>query len=369
MEASKQLYHASKLASIGELAASVGHEITNPLTIIIGTVDLLKRRYLNEIKTVLPSINIIKKSCLRIQDILTSLKSFAREDGDNIVAVDMHEMIDQSLMLVEIIYQKENIDIGREYKAALPIVEGSYGKLQQVLMNLLTNARDAFVEKNDGKIMISTQNKDENFILTFSDNGQGIDSSNITKIFESFFTTKSIGDGTGLGLSISSRLISEMNGKIEVESELNKGTTFTITFPLLKNINMPIQEKLIVESDEMILSGTVLVVDDETTLRSIMANIFMKMGLKVSEAEDGQEALLLLEKSKYDYLVTDIRMPKLDGIKLAEIVREKGYANKIVVVSGGIVANEESKIKKKCDAIIKKPFKTIDVFNIMKSIQ
>lgn len=372
-EAAKQLYHSSKLASLGELAASIGHEINNPLSIIFGTIDMLKHRRSEEIQPFMSSIDVIAQSCSRIQNLVSGLRTYARLDSEEITPIDMHEIIEQTLMLTEVIYQKENINIHRIFNARRPHINGNGGKIQQVLMNLLVNARDALKDNNDGEITISTRNEGDDFILSFTDNGPGIGQEVKEKIFESFYTTKPIGKGTGLGLSISKKIISSMNGEISVESEIGEGATFLLKLPI-SNANLTKKENNnhcddTFKINETLNRPTALVVDDELGLRSIIVNIIKKMGFETTEAKDGQEALEILKQQKFDYLITDIKMPRIDGLKLIEAVRENSYTDKIVVISGGILFNDQELLESKCDAVIRKPFKSSDIYEAINSIQ
>jgi|GEM_PF-4507906 len=370
VEATKQLYHSSKLVAIGELAASVGHEINNPLAILIGTLDLLKQRYSDQSAPFISSLNVMSNSCVRIQNIVAGLRTFARQDNDEIVAIDMHDIIEQALNIVEVIYKKDNIKILSKLEAKFPIVLGNSGRALQVLINFLGNARDAIGSTNSGEIIIATLNEKDNFSLSVTDNGAGISPENLKKIFDKFYTTKPEGKGTGLGLPISLKIIHDMGGEILVESTLNVGTTFKIILPSLKtDISSLTPRPLPSESVENILvSGTALVVDDEDSLRLLLANILRKMGMNVTETSDGKKALSLLEKSRYDFLVTDLKMPEIGGAELMQIARAKNYVKKIVAITGWLPAEEEDRVKASCDALILKPFKMLDIFRIIKEL-
>jgi len=143
-----------------------------------------------------------------------------------------HEQIDNCLDFLGSIYEKENLKFIKTLKASNSVVLGNAGRFQQVLTNFLSNAKAATDKKSDPTISFETENVGENFILKISDNGHGIEKENMKKLFESFFTTKPVGEGTGIGLSITSSIVTEMKGKIEVESTLGEGTTFIMSFPV-----------------------------------------------------------------------------------------------------------------------------------------
>lgn len=226
-----KIIHSSKLASIGILAAGVAHEINNPLTIALGNIEILKSKCKDLCKVNSPAyIDKTQKACLRIVTIVKGLKNFAIPDSDEWEPVDIHQSISKTLELVSAMFNQENITIETTFKCTFPIVWANMGKLQQVIMNLLTNARDAIKEIHDeGIIRIVTGNNDKTITIEISDNGIGIDNKNQNNLFDAFYTTKAPGKGMGLGLSISHSIITSFGGTINFESKKNIGTTFIIT--------------------------------------------------------------------------------------------------------------------------------------------
>lgn len=231
-EMQKQIVHSAKLASIGQLAAGVAHEINNPLTIIDGYVRKLATASKTDDPNIAKSIEKIESSIERIRVIVTGLRTYARVDVDTVEVIDIHKIIDNSVDLIGNIFKKsDNVIIEPVYQAAHFRVKGNVGKFQQVIMNMLSNARDA-MEGRGGTIKLETQNSDRSLVLKISDTGSGIKKEVLTQIFAPFFTTKPVGKGTGLGLGICHSIITAMGGKIDVDSEIGVGTTFTITVPL-----------------------------------------------------------------------------------------------------------------------------------------
>lgn len=233
----KKVFHASKLASIGELAAGVGHEINNPLAIIQGNLELMREEIKDENLVASSLEKYLSKqesSIKRISKIVDGLRTYARADVEHTETIDVHKLIRGSISLIEIIYKQEFINIELSLGAKEKYIMGNIGKLQQVIMNLLSNARDALRDKNGGTIKIETIQMKENIEIRLSDNGSGIAKENLKKMFDAFFTTKPIGRGTGLGLSISNELVEKMGGTIKVDSKEGEGTTFILSFPLVK---------------------------------------------------------------------------------------------------------------------------------------
>lgn len=265
-----QLFHSQKLESIGQLAAGVAHEINNPIGFIISNQNTLKR-YLasikellnlyddmvkdrNESPTVLSSdllqgIEIFKKEkkinyimsdiedifndnqegLIRVRDIVKGLRTFARNDDSTMEAIDVNTVIESSIKMAwnELKYKGELI---RNLSPVLPIY-GNAGQLGQVFLNLLVNAAQAIPDQ--GIITVDTFMEENSIIIRISDTGIGIPEENLSKILDPFFTTKLVGQGTGLGLSISFEIVKQHQGNLQIESQIDKGTTFIISFPVL----------------------------------------------------------------------------------------------------------------------------------------
>jgi two-component system NtrC family sensor kinase len=234
--ADSQLEHAAKLASIGELSAGIAHEINNPLAIIASEVGLMKDLMNPELSanTTLedfnPHLQNIREATFRCRDITGKLLSFVRK-GDvelkkNNIHLLLNELVDDLLgheMFVS------NIQIVKKYCRDMPEILTDGNQIKQVFLNIINNAADAITPP--GKIIISTSLTKQCIVVEFADTGKGINPENLDKIFLPFFTTKEVGKGTGLGLSVSYGIIKNLGGKIEVNSILGIGTTFTISLP------------------------------------------------------------------------------------------------------------------------------------------
>ena len=244
-----QLIQAEKMASLGKLVAGIAHEVNSPLGTIHSNIDVFSRG-LKRIKSQLGNFNKAdeknqilditemldniqeltqtnKEATQRIQKIVQSLKSFARLDEGEIIEVDIREGIDSTLDLIQNSY-RDRIEIKKNY-GEIPLLRCNAGQLNQVFMNVLVNACEAI--KGKGKIQIQTKQDNNNIRIEIIDTGIGINSENLTKVFDPGFTSKTRGIGTGLGLSISYRIIQEHDGTINLKSETGKGTTVTITLP------------------------------------------------------------------------------------------------------------------------------------------
>ena len=232
-----QLAHAAKLASVGELAAGIAHEINNPLAVISEEAGLIKDLMNPEFgepienRELIPHLDNISESVFRCRDITRKLLGFVRKTDINLQQHDIHDIIDgvvDGLLGPEI--QVSNVEVEKKYQRQIPPLTTDKNQLQQVILNIINNSRDAIA--GAGKITIATDYDGRMIIVTFSDTGKGIRPDQLDKIFMPFFTTKEVGKGTGLGLSVSYGIIKSLGGEITVESTVGVGTTFTIKLPL-----------------------------------------------------------------------------------------------------------------------------------------
>lgn len=257
-----QIIHHEKMASLGQLAAGIAHEINNPVGFIYGNLGVLKQ-YIEELKELVEfydkspmpaeiaaGAKIIKEKinyetlsenltwllddCYhgaeRIGSIVRNLRTFSRLDEAEITRTDLHEGIDSTVRLLSRYYSAGNITLVRDY-GNLPPVEAFAGQLNQVWLNVLVNAAQA-VGTRSGQVMVRTFVEGEFAVIEISDTGEGIAPKNLSRIFEPFFTTKSVGEGTGLGLSITFGIIAQHRGTINVESVLKNGTIVTVRLPV-----------------------------------------------------------------------------------------------------------------------------------------
>lgn len=231
----RQSIHRAKLATIGQLSAGVGHEINNPLTISSGSTQLIRRMIQKDNFDKEKILDYLDRQTFahdRISDIVEGLKVYSRVDTEENTLINIQNVIDVTLKLIENIFAKDGIGFTVEIEEGEFLVHGNFGKLQQCLVNLLTNAKDASKDREEPKIILSVKKNGCNVEISVKDNGTGMSQAVKEKIFNPFFTTKPIGVGTGLGLSIVSKFVEGMKGKIIVSSEQGVGTEFIISLPL-----------------------------------------------------------------------------------------------------------------------------------------
>ncbi len=224
----QQLLHADRLATIGQLAAGVAHELNEPLGNILGLAQLsLKLPKLPD--QAKADLNKIEDCVIYSREIIKKLMEFSRQSSLSKETFDLNQLIENSITFLEARCDNEGITINRQYDEQI-IITADPTQIKQVITNLTINAIQAM--KNGGKLTIITRKTDKKVVLSIEDNGVGISEKNISKAFVPFFTTKDIGEGTGLGLSVAYGIIQSHNGDIKVSSEPGKGTIFQVTFPL-----------------------------------------------------------------------------------------------------------------------------------------
>ena len=341
-----QLRQVQKMDSVGQLAAGVSHDFNNILTIIQGHAGLmLSDSGLDSI--VLDSARQISLAADRAANLTRQLLMFSRKQVMQPQLLDLNEVIaNVSKMLRSLV--GEQVTLRRNTSADLPPIHADPGMLEQVLVNLVVNARDAMPKGGALTVSTFTAEIDDAYLhlqpgarkgyfvgLSVSDTGQGMDDSTLDRIFEPFFTTKEIGKGTGLGLATVYGIVKQHQGWIEVESKVAQGTTFRILIPasskarLGHELNKPQAAR---GGDE-----TILVVEDEASLRELVEEVLRKKGYTVLEAASGVQALKVWEhhKEQIDLLLTDMMMPEgVSGRELAEKVLAEKPDLKVIYSSG-----------------------------------
>lgn len=228
-----QMVHAAKLASLGELAGGIAHEINNPLQILLGHVTLLSQG-----KDVEHRIEIIRNQVQRIAQITRQLVSFSRSVPEELdhEPLNINWAVNEMIALVDYQFKNRGIEFDLRFSDELPPLDSNKNYLQQGFLNLLLNAKDAM--PNGGKMLISTEYSNGKILIHFSDTGTGIKKENLAKIFEPFFTTKEPGKGTGLGLPITRGIMRKFGGDIKVDSVEGRGTTFTVLLPAKESLDL-----------------------------------------------------------------------------------------------------------------------------------
>ena len=340
----EQLIQSEKLSAVGQFVAGVAHELNNPLTAVIGFSELLQTAQV-DVKTK-GHLERIAKSAHRCHKIVHSLLSFARQETPERKLVDLSTVLEEVLEIMAYDLRTSNVTVVTEFAPELPKIMADPHQLQQVFVNILGNARQAIEPfQREGRIVIRTRSSDGWVTIEFQDNGPGIKPQHLARIFDPFFTTKPAGKGTGLGLSLSYGLIQEHGGRISAQSEPGHGATFLIELPVAAN---PALSALRRSGTPFPFTAagtptgkTVLVIDDEQWILDLAGELLRTEGHAVETASSGQQALELMSQQKFDVLVSDWKMPGLNGIRLHEhlLATNPESAKRMLFMTGDVVSD------------------------------
>ncbi len=365
-ELEEQLFQSQKMEAVGNLASGVAHDFNNILHAISGSVELLRTHeepieadhpYLTEIETVVASA----------AGLLRQLLTFSRREEVHLQPVDLNHQVRQTVKVLERTIPRM-IDIQTGLVEDLKPVKADQTQLEQVIMNLATNAKDAMPE--GGRLVITTQNVslDEEYAraqvgvapgpylcLSVADTGQGMDRETVKHIFEPFFTTKSAGQGTGLGLSTVYGIVKRHGGHITCHSEPGRGTTFRVYLPAMERRAVtaePTEAQPVIGGQE-----TILLVDDEQSVLNLAQNILERYGYSTLTARSGEEALEVYQDQadRIGLVVLDLNMPGMGGPACLERLRGLNSKVKVLVASGYAPGDQES-IQHQADGLLSKPY-------------
>lgn len=396
----EHLAQTSKLATLGEMAAGITHELSQPLNIMRFAAEgcLLKmQRGKLESGESQKKFSLISMQCGRMADIIDHMRIFSRKDTGNLELFDPTLVVRQSVDLVESQFLAEGIHLDVRYPPHYAMLKGRPIQLEQVILNLVNNARDAINQRQSNTGWEEEENKqitlqiiydqaDHKINIAVTDNGGGIPEDALAKLFDPFFTTKEVGKGTGLGLSVSYGIIAAMGGAIRARN-IHKGARFDITLPCAheeqdryhplpptRKINtaphIPTIPDIDEEEDlEFNTDGAkVLVVDDEIYAAEAMMEYLFEQGYQVNIAGDGEEALELYDMEPVDVVVSDMRMPRMDGYVLIKNLKQRSPELPVIVVTGhtGMDDTDQQDLNRLAFKILKKP---VSLSNLSESIE
>lgn len=351
----RQLIQTEKLSSLGQLSAGIAHEINNPLTSVMGFAELLLRKCTDE--TQAGFLKRIVANADRIKKILLDLKDFYVPSRNRKSFVSVNRIIENAIPIAKVHPEASVVTISKQLKTDLPDLYCDENQILQVLVNLLINAFQAM--PNGGKILISCDRVDDEIVIIVSDNGNGIAEEDKSKIFDPFFTTKSDWKGTGLGLSVCFTIVSSHRGRIEVESVLGEGTSFTVSIPLSSHDDLLKKTKVDLHADK---TFKVLVVDDEADCRELLGELLANMGFQVDSVADGKSAVEKFSNGNtYDLVCLDYKMPGMDGAATYRAIRAIDNVVKVLVLTGSIGESAKMIVELGAQGFIAKPFRMEEV--------
>lgn len=358
---------ADKLRALGQLASGVAHDFNNSLAAILGRAQLLRRQLGDD--ALVRNLDIIQTAAEDAAATVRRIQTFARKSPvKEFEKLDVRNLLNDAIEITRTRWENEARLRGLDYDVTLEVSEGQFtfgsaSELREVFVNLIVNAVDAMPD--GGRLSIKSVKEGVRLRLQFADSGTGMPEDIRLKIFEPFFSTKGA-HGTGLGLSVSHSIIERHDGTISVNSEPGAGTTFTIDLPAVETEVTSIDDPIL--ADQM-PSLSILVIDDEASVRETLADMLTALNHRVMVAEGGQQGLRRLAGATVDLVFTDLAMPEMDGWETARAIRKRWPELSIVLVTGygpNTVppAGEEGLV----DAVVGKPFDFAQVESAVRTV-
>ena len=372
----QQLRQAEKLAALGRMISGIAHELNNPLAVIKGYLELILDHHQLTPQTRADLGKVVRESN-RAAKLVMNFLSLAREQPARRDLVNLNELIQRVVELRKMELLVAKTELLLELDPHLPPTAANADQIQQLLINLMNNALQAMVESHQpGCLKIRTQRNGELIQILVEDNGPGVPPELETKIFEPFFTTKEVGTGTGLGLSIAHGIMTDHNGRIFYQASSLGGAAFVLEFPVVTeaiagtrtpdttffpaNVGAPPAR-----------AGDILVLDDEPSIAEMLGEILTLLGHNPTLSHVPAHALELLGKRDFDLIISDFRMPGLNGQQFYDLATKKkpNLARRIIFLTGDVV-NEETQafLRSTGNPHLTKPFKLAKIRKIVTDV-
>jgi two-component system NtrC family sensor kinase len=370
-ERTERLLQSEKVATMGSLLAGVAHELNNPLAVVHGQTQLLRETTVDPV--VAKRAEKIGDAALRCVRIVKNFLSLARQRPPERTYTALDDIVKGAVELLAYEMRTDSVEVTLDLGRDVPVMWADPHQLHQVLVNLIANAHHAMRHHRRPRRLAVTTRYDaarERVRLQVADSGPGMTPEVRAKVFEAFFTTKAVGEGTGLGLSLCRNIIEEHGGTLEVESEPGSGATFVIDLPVGTPPAVPVAEAAVAPV-ETTARKRVLIVDDETEVAAIFAEMLQRDGHAVDMAADGAAALQLLTHAPYDLVVTDTKMPVLDGPAFYEELRRRFPAlrHRVIFLTGDVLSREKREFLERSGApFLMKPCDLNDVRRLVHQV-
>jgi two-component system NtrC family sensor kinase len=361
----QQLLQAEKMAALGQTISGVAHELNNPLATILSWAERLADRNLDD--TSRRGVDVILGEAERAARIVRNLLTFARKRQSTRSLIDLNQVVRETLALRAYEERLTNIDVVTALASGLPPVFADPHQIQQVMLNLVINAEQAMLSANGrGSLVLRTWHDGERraVVLQVSDDGPGVPPDVRNKIFDPFFTTKDVGKGTGLGLTVAYAIVQDHGGSIRVESPSTGGASFTVEFPISTIEHTARPRTSAGSADHSVRGASVLLVEDERALATAVAEALTEAGCRVEHAGDGEEALARVRQNRYDVVICDLKMPRVDGMMLYRAIAAATptLARRVIFVTGDVAgADAERFLEESGCRWLAKPFRLADL--------
>jgi PAS domain S-box-containing protein len=361
----ERLVETEKLRALGELSSGVAHDFNNLLGAILGRAQLLRRQGMPT--EVDHDLAVIEKAAQDGRETVRRIQEFSRTRRDKkFEPVDLAEILSDALQITRTRWKDDallrKVNINPDLQASEARMLGNASELREVFTNLILNAVDAMPQ--GGRLELSCRCTADRVIAQVTDTGVGMTEKIRQNIFDPFFTTKGA-RGMGLGMSVVYGIVTRHGGKIDVETALGRGTTFSLEFPMTHERNVSILGSDGAALPQLMRPGRILVVDDEPDVAAVVKDVLATAGHEVHTAISGSEALKMLELTAYDMVFTDLGMPDMSGWEVAERINEDKPGLAVVLVTGwGTSLDEADANKRGVTAIVQKPFEIDELLKV-----
>jgi signal transduction histidine kinase/sensor domain CHASE-containing protein/ActR/RegA family two-component response regulator len=363
----EKLLQSEKLTMMGSLLAGVAHELNNPLAAIMVQSDLLIEETAQS--PLSEQAQMIQQGIERCIHVVQTFLAFARQQPSQRSSVALNQIVEDALSLLSYSFRLDHIEVERQLDAHLPVIWADPHQLNQVVMNLATNAHQAMREHAPPRrLTVMTQASQTQVTLVVEDTGPGIPTPLRDRVFEPFFTTKPVGVGTGLGLSFCKGIIESHGGRILVESEPEQGAIFRIELPI-GSAPSAAGEQLPPQIQAGSQGKSILVIDDENSIRRALSRLLSRDGYAVETAANGRLALRQIEGAAYDLILCDWRMPELDGPGFYQSLQDANpdYCRRVIFLTGDVLSPEiEAFLDRHQTPRLHKPFNAADCRQIVR---
>ncbi len=375
----EQVQHIEKMQAIGQLAGGIAHDFNNILSGILGFTELSLLEAENG-TVIKDNLEHIKQASERARDLVKQILAYSRKKSENLTSVNLESISQEVIKLLKATIPS-SLTLQFECGPSIPPVMADDAKIHEVILNLCTNALHAMTEKGTLTIRLEAFTAQTPFLgilgespsglycrLEVEDNGHGIEKNLLSHIFEPFFTTKSQNQGTGMGLSVVYGIMQSLQGNIQVQSRLNKGSKFSLYFKTIESIANPISKQTYEKAGQ---KEKVLFVDDETAIVEVSRQILEYLGYQVTAFTSSREALKIFKKNPeiYDLIITDQTMPDLLGLELAAEIRKIKPDIPVILCTGfSYTLSEEEALKKGVNRFCHKPLGMEDLEKVIREV-
>jgi CheY-like chemotaxis protein/anti-sigma regulatory factor (Ser/Thr protein kinase) len=372
----QQLRQAEKLSALGQMISGVAHELNNPLAVIKGYLELILRRDELKMQT-RTDLEKVANESNRAAKLVNNFLSFAREQPTHREAVDLNDLVKRVAELRRLDLQNTRVELRLHLDAQLPATHADPDQIQQVLVNLLNNSIHALSETpRTGRVQISTQRKEDTVRITVEDNGPGVPPEVLPYIFEPFFTTKDVGKGTGLGLSIAHSILADHGGRIAYQPSAIGGAGFVLELPVVsphadaQSLALPAASPS-GNGAPAEHSARILVLDDEQSIAELLGEMLGLLGHSATLCHAPADALEMIDRREFDLIISDFRMPKMNGQEFYQhaVQKKPELARRVVFLTGDVV-NEETQafLQSTGNPHLSKPFQLARVERIVEDM-